>query len=148
LHGLAQGDFDLALRGLLGDEAALSEGTIARLKVKWQAEYEEWNPRPLDDLEVVYLWVDGIYVKAGLERDKTCLLVALAGLADGRKVFIAIEAGHRESTESWSEMFRRLKQRGLRAPRVVVGDGHLEYGQPDATFFRRSMSNDAGTIEC
>jgi putative transposase len=125
LRGLAQGDFDLALRGLLGDEAALSEGTIARLKVKWQAEYEEWNNRPLDDLEVVYLWVDGIYVKAGLEGDKACLLVALAGLDDGRKVFIAIDAGHRESTESWSEMLRRLKQRGLRAPCVVVGDGHL-----------------------
>ena len=38
LHGLAQGDFDLALRGLLGDEAALSANTVARLKEKWQAE--------------------------------------------------------------------------------------------------------------
>jgi putative transposase len=125
LHGLAQGDFELALRGLLGDEAPLSERTIARLKEKWQAEYEEWNNRPLDDLEVVYLWVDGIYVKAGLERDKACLLVALAGLSDGRKVFLAIHTGHRESAQSWSELLRQLKKRGLRAPRVVVGDGHL-----------------------
>jgi putative transposase len=125
LHGLAQGDFELALRGLLGDEAPLSEATIARLKTKWQAEYEEWSNRRLDDLEVVYLWVDGIYVKAGLEKEKACLQVALAGLTDGRKVFIAIQPGHRESTESWSEMLRRLKARGLKAPRVVVGDGHL-----------------------
>src|SRR5262249_22040253 len=125
LHGLAQGDFELALRGLLGDEAALSEGTIARLKVKWQAEYEEWNTRSLRNLEVAYLWVDGIYVKAGLEREKACLLVALAGLRDGRKVFIAIQSGHRESAESWSELLRDLKRRGLNEPRVVVGDGHL-----------------------
>lgn len=125
LHGLAQGDFELALRGLLGDEAPLSESTIARLKVKWQAEYEEWNNRPLDELEAVYLWVDGIYVKAGLDRDKACLLVALAGLTDGRKVFLAIQTGHRESAESWSELLRQLKKRGLRAPRAVVGDGHL-----------------------
>jgi transposase-like protein len=125
LHGLAQGDLELALRGLLGEKAPLSESTIARLKEKWQAEYEEWKNRPLGDLEVVYLWVDGIYVKAGLERDKACLMVALAGLRDGRKVFIAIEAGHRESVESWSGLIRHLKERGLKAPRLVVGDGHL-----------------------
>jgi putative transposase len=37
LHGLAEGDFDLALRGLLGEEAPLSASTIARLKEQWQA---------------------------------------------------------------------------------------------------------------
>ena len=58
LHGLALGDFDLALRGLLGDKAALSASTVARLKEKWQAEWEVWQSRPLNDLEVVYLWVD------------------------------------------------------------------------------------------
>lgn len=40
LHGLAEGDFDLALRGLLGDEAPLSASTVARLKSKWQAEFD------------------------------------------------------------------------------------------------------------
>ena len=125
LHGLAQGDFELALRGLLGEGAPLSEASISRLKVKWQAEYDSWNSRSLSDLEVVYLWVDGIYVKAGLERDKACMLVALAGLSDGRKVFIAMQAGHRESTESWSSLLRGLRSRGLEPPRLVVGDGHL-----------------------
>jgi putative transposase len=32
LHGLAMGDFDLALRGLLGQGAPISAGTVARLK--------------------------------------------------------------------------------------------------------------------
>jgi putative transposase len=64
LHGLAQGDFDLALRGLLGAGAPLSASSIARLKAGWQAEYDLWKSRPVEDLEVVYLWVDGIYVKA------------------------------------------------------------------------------------
>lgn len=125
LHGLSQGDFELALRGLLGEGAPLSEASIARLKAKWQAEYEQWNLRPLADLEVVYLWVDGIYVKAGLEKEKACMLVALAGLSDGRKVFVGFEAGHRESTQSWSGLIRGLKARGLRLPRLVIGDGHL-----------------------
>jgi hypothetical protein len=32
LHGLAEGDFDLALRGLLGEAAPISASTVARLK--------------------------------------------------------------------------------------------------------------------
>lgn len=55
LHGLAQGDFELALQGLLGDEAPLSGATVARLKEKWHAELEAWQSRRLDDLEAVYL---------------------------------------------------------------------------------------------
>ena len=69
LHGLAQGDFDLALRGILGEEAALSANTVARLKEKWQGEWAVWQSRPLEELEVVYR-ADGIYVKAGLEKEK------------------------------------------------------------------------------
>jgi len=125
LHGLSQGDFDLALRGLLGDKAPLSASTVARLKQKWQLEYEEWSNRRLDGLEVGYLWVDGVYVKAGLEKDKAAVLVAVAGLSDGTKTVLALEAGHRESEAAWSSMLRKLKKRGLRCPRLVIGDGHL-----------------------
>src|SRR5213592_2032592 len=125
LHGLAQGDFDLALRGLLGEGAPLSAPSIARLKAGWQAEYEFWKSRSVADLEVVYFWVDGVYVKAGLEKDKAAILVVLAALRDGRKVILAVESGYRESTESWAAILRDLKGRGLQAPKVVVGDGHL-----------------------
>ena len=125
LHGLAMGDFDLALRGLLGDGAPLSAASIARLKASWQAEYDLWRSRSLADLEPVFLWVDGVYVKAGLEKDKAAMLVVLAGLRDGRKVILAVESGYRESTESWGALLRDLKRRGLRVPRVVIGDGHL-----------------------
>ena len=125
LHGLALGDFDLALRGLLGDKAALSASTVARLKEKWQAEWEVWQSRPLNDLEVVYLWVDGIYVKAGLEKEKAVLLVVLAALSDGSKAVVSVTSGYRESTQSWSEVLRDLKRRGMGCPRLVIGDGHL-----------------------
>jgi len=39
----------------------------------------------------------GVYVKAGLEKEKAALLVVVAGLSDGRKVFLAITSGYRES---------------------------------------------------
>ena len=104
MHGLAARDFDLALRGLLGEDAPVSASTVARLKERWHAELAEWRQRPLDDLEVVYMWVDGVYVKAGLERDKAVILVVLAALSDGRKVVVTVVPGYRESTESWSEV--------------------------------------------
>ena len=31
------------------------------------------------------MWVDGVYVKAGLEREKAAILVVMAALSDGRK---------------------------------------------------------------
>jgi transposase-like protein len=125
LHGLAQGDFELALRGLLGEGAPLSASSIERLRGKWVAEYEAWSSRSLVGLEPVYLWADGIYVKAGLEKDKAALLVILAGLRDGRKVVLAVEAGHRESTATWGRILRGLRKRGLKIPRLVIADGHL-----------------------
>ena len=71
LHGLAEGDFELAMRGLLGEGAPLSKSSIRRLRAGWTAEFEEWSQRRLEGREVVYVWADGIYVKAGLERDNS-----------------------------------------------------------------------------
>lgn len=125
LHGLAEGDFDLALRGLLGEGAPLSPSSIARLKSTWQSEYDAWRTRSIGELEVVYLWADGIYVKAGLEKEKAAALVVIAALRDGTKVVLALESGHRESTEAWASILRDLKRRGLSAPKCVVADGNL-----------------------
>lgn len=125
LHGLSSGDFDLALRGLLGEDAPLSPQTINRLKEKWQAEKVLWDQRSLEELQPVYVWVDGIYVKAGLEKEKACVFVALAALRDGTKVVISLTPGHRESKESWASFLRNLKQRGMKTPRLIIGDGNL-----------------------
>ena len=116
---------DLALRGILGEKAPISASTVARLKHRWQAEFKEWSCADLSGLEVVYLWVDGVYVKAGLEKEKAAVLVALAALSDGTKRIVALKPGYRESVESWAELLRDLKDRGMTAPRLVAGDGHL-----------------------
>jgi putative transposase len=123
LHGLSKGDFELALRGLLGEGAPLSPSSIERLRAAWQAEYDEWRSRSLEDREVVYLWADGVYVKAGLEKERAALLVIIGALRDGRKEVLAVVPGYRESTESWLSVFRDLRERGLGAPRLAVADG-------------------------
>ena len=125
LHGLALGDFELALRGLLGEGAPLSPASLLRLKTQWQVEYETWKRRRLDDLEIVYLWADGLYVKAGLEDTKAALLVMIGVLTNGQKVILAVESGQRESKESWGMILRDLRKRGLKPWRCTIADGHL-----------------------
>lgn len=125
LHGLALGDFELALRGLLGDGAPLSAASIARLKAQWQLEFQEWRSRSLADLDIVYCWADGLYVKAGIEDGKAALLVIIGATREGEKVVLAVESGQRESRESWAGVLRDLNARGLNVPQLVVADGHL-----------------------
>ncbi len=124
LHGLSQGDFELALRGLLGEGAPLSASSIERLRAKWQQEYDEWSRTPLQDLRLVYLWADGVYVKAGLEKEKAALLVVVGATVDGQKHVLSVVPGHRESRESWASVFRDLKRRGLKAPKLAIADGN------------------------
>lgn len=125
LHGLAWGDFELAWRGLLGEGAPLSAASLQRLKAQWQQEYEAWKRRRLDDLEVVYVWADGLYVKAGREDSKAARLVLVGALTDGRKMVRAVESGQRESKESWGAVLRDLRARGLKPWRCTVADGPL-----------------------
>jgi len=44
---------------------------------------------------------DGSYVKAGLEKEKAALFVIIGALSNGEKVVLAVESGHRGSSESW-----------------------------------------------
>ena len=123
LHGRSQGDFELALRGLLGSSAPLSPASIERLRMKWQNDYDAWAQRALADRARVYAWADGVYVKAGLEREKACLLVMIGAMSEGTQEVLAVTSGYRESKESWHALFADLKARGLEAPKLLVADG-------------------------
>ena len=125
LHGLSSSDFGPALAQFLGTGAGLSAKTITRLTEQWQAEAVAFNQRSLAETDYVYVWVDGIHLKVRLTQDKVCLLVMVGVRADGTKELIALDDGHRESTESWADLLRSCKRRGMRAPVLAVGDGAL-----------------------
>ncbi|HEU0049149.1 MAG TPA: IS256 family transposase [Nitrososphaera sp.] len=125
LHGLASGDFELALRELLGEGAPLSASSLQRLKGKWEGEYDQWKGAAIEEKDWAYLWADGIYVKAGIGKEKAALLVVIGVKEDGSKRFLALETGYRESKESWAAVLRELKRRGVKNVRLFVGDGNL-----------------------
>jgi transposase-like protein len=127
LHGLSSRDFTPALEQFLGSAAGLSAATITRLTTQWQDEASVFGKRSLKDTDYVYVWVDGIHLKVRLEQDKVCLLVMLGVRADGRKELIALADGFRESSESWADLLRDCKRRGMRAPVLAVGDGALGF---------------------
>jgi putative transposase len=127
LHGLSSGDFTPALEGFFGSAAGLSAATVARLTGQWQDEARAFAARSLAEVDYVYLWVDGIHVKVRLDTEKICLLVMIGVRADGTKELVALADGFRESAESWADLLRDCKRRGMRAPVLAVGDGALGF---------------------
>jgi putative transposase len=127
LRGLSTGDFAPALGEFLGTEAGLSASTITRLTEAWQAEHAEWSTRELCGVDYVYVWVDGIHFNVRLEEDRLCTLVIVGVRPDGTKELVALVDGYRESTESWADLLRSLRDRGLAAPVLAVGDGALGF---------------------
>ena len=132
LRGLSTSDFAPALEGFFGSAAGLSASTVQRLTEAWRAELEQWSTRDLSDVDFVYIWVDGVYVNVRLpdtdgNQDRLCLLVIVGVRPDGTKELVAVADGHREDTQSWLDVLRDLRHRGMRAPEVAVGDGAMGF---------------------
>ena len=127
LHGLSTSDFGPALEQFLGSGAGLSATTITRLIAQWQDEAKTFQDRDLAGTDYVYLWVDGIHLKVRLEQEKLCLLVMIGVRSDGRKELVALTDGYRESTESWADLLRGCRRRGMAAPVLAIGDGALGF---------------------
>nr|WP_328825585.1 IS256 family transposase [Tomitella gaofuii] len=127
LRGLSSSDFKPALEEFLGSSAGLSPASITRLTHQWQSEAAAFGTRDLSQVDYVYLWVDGIHLKVRLEQEKLCLLVMIGVRADGRKELVALTDGYRESNESWADLLRDCKRRGMRAPALAMGDGALGF---------------------
>ena len=125
LHGLSTNDFAPALTQFLGPGASLSPATITRLTTQWQDAAAAFDKRSLAGTD--YCWVDGIHLKVRRVQDKVCLLVIIGVRADGTKELIALADGFRESLQSWADLFRDCKRRGMRASVLAVGDGALGF---------------------
>lgn len=132
LLGVSTGDFTDALQALLGPDCpSLSAATVTRLVAGWQEEQQAWSRRDLKDKQYVYVWADGVYFNIRLaepQDSRVCMLVLMGATADGTKELIAVEAGIRESEQSWTSMIVDLKHRGLVIdPKLAIADGALGF---------------------
>jgi putative transposase len=125
LHGLSGGDFVPALEQFLGSAAGLSGPTVNRLTKQWTDDHTAFQGRDLSGSDYVYVWADGVHPKVRLGQAHSCVLVLMGVRADGRKELIALAEGLRESTESWADLLRDCRRRGMRDPALVAGDGAM-----------------------
>lgn len=124
LHGLATGDFRQCFDAVVGREAPLSATSIVRLKKIWSGDYQRWRKQALEE-EYLYVWADGVYPKAGPKDAEMAVLVVVGLNRQGRKQILALEEGYRESEDSWREVLRSLKRRGVQWLGLVIADGGL-----------------------
>ncbi|MGH9279831.1 MAG: IS256 family transposase, partial [Acidimicrobiales bacterium] len=127
LHGMSSGDFVPALEEFFGSAAGLSASAVTRLTKQWQDEHRAWSERDLSAVDYVYVWADGVHFNVRLGEDRLCCLVIVGVRADGTKELVAVADGYRESTESWADLLRDLRRRGMSAPALAVGDGALGF---------------------
>jgi putative transposase len=127
LHGMSSKDFAPALEEFFGSAAGLSASVVTRLTTQWQDEAERFSRRSLADRDYVYVWADGVHFNVRLDEHRLCALVIVGVRADGTKELVSITDGIRESTESWADVLRDLRRRGMTAPTVAVGDGALGF---------------------
>lgn len=125
IEGLATRDFEPALRLLVGAKAPLSASVISRLTQRFKAAYEKFDRCDLSDRHLVYIWADGIYLKAGLGTEKACLMVLIGADTEGQKHLIALREGYRESADSWGALLRDCRGRGMNEPACWIADGAL-----------------------
>jgi putative transposase len=141
LKGISTGDFQETLQALLGKEArGLSASTISRCKRVWEEEHEAWSRRSLEKKRYVYIWADGVYFNIRSDDARQCILVIIGVTEQGRKEFIAIEDGYRESEQSWSELLLRIKAQSLgHSPKLAVGDGALGFWKALRKIFPKTV---------
>jgi transposase-like protein len=126
LKGLSVNDFKSVFEAIYGQPVhGFSPATISGHVEGWVKEYVAWSSRDMTRETYAYVWADGVYFKVKGERDNVCQLVLLGVDARGCKRLVGMAEGYAESSDSWRELFVKLKSQGLEGPKLVVGDGGL-----------------------
>lgn len=113
------------LRPLLKD-APLSRSAISRVVSTLKNAFDVWRTRSLEELDVVFLYLDAFALKvrnAG-KVVSVPVLAAVAVLADGAKHLVALEMCGSESNDAWKGFVDALVARKIRAPILCVIDGN------------------------
>jgi transposase-like protein len=101
LRGLSTRDVEAALEEVF-EEPIASRSTVSRICEDTRERYRQWCRRRLEAHDIVYLFLDAIYLK--LRPDDTPsegVLVCWGVTLEGRKILLGLALGSRESYDSW-----------------------------------------------
>ncbi|MBV8995286.1 MAG: IS256 family transposase [Pseudonocardiales bacterium] len=121
-RGLSTRDVEDAFRDATG-ELLISKSAVSEITDRLWEDYQAFISRDLSDIAVEYLFVDAIFESLRRHGAKEALLVAWCIASDGRKHLLHLAVGNKESQACWTEFFRSLLGRGLRAPTTITSDG-------------------------
>jgi putative transposase len=122
-RGLSTRDVEAAFTDEQGT-CLLSKSAVSELTDALWAEYEAFQQRPLGDVPILALFLDGVYEPLrthGIQKE--AVLVAWAITLEGHKLLLSLALGNRESHEAWRDFLRDLVGRGLPTPLTVTTDG-------------------------
>ncbi len=123
LRGLSVRDVEALLEEALGEQV-VGKSTVARVCQDTRERYAAWCERRLDDHDLVYCYLDAIYLKLRPDDEPAeGVLVAWGLTLEGQKILLGLQLGSRESYESWLDFGRDLQARGMRAPALIIADG-------------------------
>jgi putative transposase len=123
LRGLSVRDVEAALEETF-DEPVISKSTVSRVLEDTRERYRVWCRRRLDEHDLVYCFLDAIYLKLRPDDEPAEGVLCAWGITlEGRKVLLGLALGSRESYEDWLGFGRDLITRGMRAPALVIADG-------------------------
>src|SRR5215207_4000753 len=123
LRGLSTRDVEAVLEETF-EEPVSSRSTVSRILEDTRERYRRWCERRLSEHDVIYCFLDAIYLKLHPDDEPAeGVLVAWGVTLEGRKVLLGLQLGSRESYEDWLDFGRDLIARGLRPPALLVADG-------------------------
>jgi transposase-like protein len=124
VKGMSQRDIEAALIDALGVEKT-GRSVVGEVCRSLRVDFERWQERDLSEYRLMYLFIDGIYLRLRPEdKSKVAVLAAYGMLWDGKKVLLHLAVGDKESTACWEAFFEDMKARGLNDPLLAVVDGN------------------------
>jgi putative transposase len=121
-RGLSTRNVEDAFRDATG-QMLISKSAVSEITDRLWEDYQAFISRDLSDIAVEYLFVDAIFESLRRHGAKEALLVAWCIASDGRKHLLHLAVGNKESQSCWTEFFRGMLHRGMRAPTTITSDG-------------------------
>jgi putative transposase len=121
-RGLSTRDVEDCFRDATG-QLLISKSAVSEITDQLWDDYNAFRTRDLSDVDISYLFLDGIYESLRRYGAKEGILCAWSITSDGRKILLHLAVGNKESEACWTEFLRDMVGRGLKIPTSVTCDG-------------------------